>query len=79
MLTTRIQLKQFTILLNTAVSHTQGINKDLFGNLVLKKKFSLSYVVASGDYVSTYVHLIHYVEVLYKGEDNGADHIEHKY
>ena len=53
--------------------------KDYFAELQSKKGYDVNDVKAGREYVAAYVHFIHYVEGLFKGEDVNETHNEHKH
>ncbi|MBK6913048.1 MAG: hypothetical protein IPH11_05050 [Ignavibacteriales bacterium] len=53
--------------------------KDLFDNLQSKKNYDVNDVTAGRKYGEAYVHFIHYVEGLFKGEDINDTHNENKH
>ncbi|MDP2365751.1 MAG: DUF6448 family protein, partial [Ignavibacteria bacterium] len=53
--------------------------KDYFAEVQSKKDYNVNDVKAGREYVEAYVHFIHYVEGLFKGEDVNETHSEHKH
>lgn len=48
--------------------------KKYFSEVQLKKNFDLNDVKAGREYVAAYVHFIHYVEALFKGDEVNDEH-----
>jgi len=53
--------------------------KDYFAELQSKKDYDVNDLKAGREYVEAYVHFIHYVEALSKGEDSPAEEHQHKH
>lgn len=53
--------------------------KDYFAELQSKKDYDVNDLKAGREYVEAYVHFIHYVEALFKGEDSQAEEHQHKH
>jgi len=53
--------------------------KDYFAELQSKKDYDVNDLKAGREYVEAYVHFIHYVEALFKGEDSPAEEHQHKH
>lgn len=53
--------------------------KEYFSDLQSKKDYDVNDLNAGREYVEAYVHFIHYVEGLFKGEDNQTDEHQHKH
>jgi len=51
--------------------------KELFDDLQSKKNYNVDDVKAGREYVGAYVHFIHYVEGLFKGEENQMEEHHH--
>lgn len=51
--------------------------KELFDDLQSKKNYNVDDVKAGREYVESYVHFIHYVEGLFKGEENQMEEHHH--
>lgn len=64
------------ILAHVEISDHEKV-KNYFNELQSKKNFELNNVAAGRDYVSSYVHFIHYIESLYTGKTNSHNHHVH--
>jgi hypothetical protein len=53
--------------------------KDYFAMLQSKKDYDVNDLKAGREYVEAYVHFIHYVEAIFKGEDVNDTHSEHNH
>ena len=53
--------------------------QEYFAELQSKRNFNVDNVKAGREYVSSYVHFIHYVEGLFTGENGHEGHTEHKH
>lgn len=53
--------------------------KELFDDILSKKNYDVNDVKAGREYVKSYVHFIHYIEGLFKGEDIINPHSKHKH
>ena len=53
--------------------------KDYFAELQSKKDYDVNDLKAGREYVEAYVHFIHYVEALFKGEDSQVEENQHKH
>jgi hypothetical protein len=53
--------------------------KDYFADLQSKKDYDVNDLKAGREYVEAYVHFIHYVEALFKGEDSQVEENQHKH
>lgn len=51
--------------------------KELFDDLQSKKNYNVDDLTAGREYVESYVHFIHYVEGLFKGEENQMEEHHH--
>jgi len=53
--------------------------KEYFTEVQSKKDYDLNDLKAGREYVEAYVHFIHYVEAIFKGEDVNDTHSEHNH
>jgi hypothetical protein len=53
--------------------------KEYFADLQSKKDYDVNDLKAGREYVEAYVHFIHYVEALFKGEEDQTQEHQHKH
>jgi hypothetical protein len=53
--------------------------KEYFDEVQSKKSYDLNDLKAGREYVESYVHFIHYIEAIFKGEDVNDTHSEHNH
>jgi len=53
--------------------------KEYFTEVQSKKDYDLNDLKAGREYVESYVHFIHYIEAIFKGEDVNDTHSEHNH